>query len=58
MRFDDQTTIDSFQEIAALLAAAYNRFSRVQRVPVESVPEPVNKELDIRPDQSLPVNGS
>ena len=58
MRFDDQTTSEAFQEIAALLAAAYNRFSRIQRVPVESIPESVNKELDIRPDQSLPVNGS
>ena len=58
MQFDNQTTTEAFKEIAALLAAAYNRFSRVKRVPVESVPEPVNKELDIRPDQSLHVNGS
>jgi len=53
VRFDDQTTSEAFQEIAALLAAAYNRFSRIQRVPVESIPESVNKELDIRPNQSL-----
>jgi len=58
VRFDDRVTNEAFQEIAALLAAAYNRFSRVQRVPVESVPEPVNKDLDIRSDQSLHVNGS
>ena len=53
MRFDDPITSEAFRDIAALLASAYNRFSRVQPVPVESVPEPVNKELDIRPDQSL-----
>ena len=57
MRFDDPVTNEAFQEIATLLASTYSRFSRVQRIPVESVPEPVNKELDIRPDQSLPVNG-
>ena len=58
MRFDDQTTSEAFQEIAALLAAAYNRFSRVQLVPIESAQHSVNKELDIQRDQSLPVNGS
>ena len=53
MRFDDPVTSDAFQEIAALLSTAYNRLSRVQRVPVESAQHSVNKELDIRPDQSL-----
>ena len=58
MRFDDPVTNDAFHEIAALLASAYSRFLRVRRVPVESAQKSVNKELDIRPDQSLPVNGS
>jgi hypothetical protein len=56
MRFEDQATSEAFGEIAALLAAAYNRYSRVRRVPAESGQDPVNKELDTGREVSPHVN--
>ena len=57
MQFEDQATSEAFGEIAALLAAAYNRYSSVRRVPIESGEDPVNKELDNGGEQSPHVNG-
>jgi hypothetical protein len=56
MRFEDQATSEAFEEIAALLAAAYNRYSRVRRVPVESGQGAVNHELDNGREVSRHVN--
>jgi hypothetical protein len=39
-------TLDqTFDEIAGLLADAYQRYRKIQRVPVDQLPDSVNREL-------------
>ena len=46
----------AFNEVAQLLATAYQRYTKVQRVQADRAEIPVNKELAIDRDQSVHVN--
>jgi hypothetical protein len=56
MSFDDAAADAAFQEIAGLLAAAYQRYAKIQRIRPDPTEGPVNRELAIRPGQSVHVN--
>ena len=53
MQFDDPAAHETFQKIAALLARAYLRYVKVQRLPEPTV----NKELANRGEQRVHEGG-
>ena len=57
MQFE-QITEKAFREVTALLATAYERYQRVQRVRAEPIQSPVNKELANGCETRPHVNGS
>jgi len=53
---DDKFAATAFKQIAALLVAAYERYTNVRRVSVFD-PDPVNKELALSRDESVHGHG-
>lgn len=48
MRIPDQLTDEAIVEVASLLATAYERYTKVRRVPAEGPNESPQEELDNR----------
>jgi len=53
MKFQDRLAEEAFTEVAALLAAAYQRYIAIRRVPLESSEQPPKNELDTSSSSSL-----
>ena len=50
---DDSRKVEAIQEVASLLAVAYLRYQKIQRVPVDPPTDSVNRELAIVSGQSV-----
>ena len=54
---DAPTVADALQEVAGLLAAAYQRYQKIQRMPVNQPADSVNRELANPGGQSVHGGG-